>query len=131
MAKLIGNGGSISYGGTAIANVTSYSIETSVADIAFKSIDSNFTSHLGGTKDATFSVECYYDPDNTQHSAVDTDTLADALETGAAIVLTLTDAIATTFTFTGLVTSASRSASVDGPLVMSISGVVDGAITKA
>lgn len=131
MATLIGNGGSISYGGSDIANITSFSVETTVADIAFKAIDSNLTTHKGGTKDATFSVECFYDPDNAVHGAIDSDMIADALETGAAIVVTLTDGTPTTLSFTGIVTSSSVSGGVDAPMTMSISGVVSGAITKA
>lgn len=131
MALIIGNGSTVSYAGTAIANITSISLETSVADISFQTLDANTTIHRGGVQDATFTLEAFYDPDNTEHAAIDTDTLGAALETGAAIVITLTDGTPTTFSFTGLVTSASRNASVNAGVTLSISGVVSGAITKA
>lgn len=131
MATLIGNGVTISYGGTTIANAQSITIEMTAVDIPIVTLGSNYTEHKSGTKDATFSVEANYDPDNAVHNAIDTAITADALQTGTDVVITFSDATPTTLSFSGLITSVSRSIAVNGEVTMSISGVVNGAITKA
>ena len=65
MATVKGNGGTIKVGSDAIANLRSYSIETSAATAETTTMGSSVATHVATITSWTGSCDVYYDPTDT------------------------------------------------------------------
>jgi hypothetical protein len=126
MANHRGSDGTVHVGTDAVAEIRSWSLESTADTIEDSVMGDSARTYQVGLASWSASVDCYWDDDDTAQTA---------LTAGASVSLTLypegTAAGGTKYTGTALVTSVSTSSSFDGMLEVSFSATGTGSLTTA
>ncbi len=126
MATVKGNGGTIKVGSDAIANLRSYSIETSAATAETTTMGSSVATHVATITSWTGSCDVFYDPTDTNGQV--------ALQPGNIVTIKFTpdDTSANTdvdYSGSVVVTGHNKTASFDGVIEASLSFQGTGPLT--
>ena len=126
MATVKGNGGTIKVGSDAIANLRSYSIETSAATAETTTMGSSVATHVATITSWTGSGDVFYDPTDTNGQV--------ALQPGNIVTIKFTpdDPSANTdvdYSGSVVVTGHNKTASFDGVIEASLSFQGTGPLT--
>jgi len=126
MATVKGNGGTIKVGTDAIANLRSYSIETSAATAETTTMGSSVATHVATITSWTGSCDVFYDPTDTNGQV--------ALQPGNIVTIKFTpdDTSGNTdvdYSGSVIVTGHNKTASFDGVIEASLSFQGTGALT--
>tara|TARA_R100000664_G_C2735843_1_gene125318 strand:- start:875 stop:1258 length:384 start_codon:yes stop_codon:yes gene_type:complete len=125
MANHKGSDGTVHVGTDAVAEIRSWSLESTADTIEDSVMGDSARTYQVGLASWSASVDCYWDDDDTAQTA---------LTAGASVSLTLYPegtSAGTKYTGTALVTSVSTSSSFDGMLEVSFSCTGTGALTTA
>ena len=126
MATVKGNGGTIKVGSDAIANLRSYSIETSAATAETTTMGSSVATHVATITSWTGSCDVFYDPTDTNGQV--------ALQPGNIVTIKFTPddtSENTDVDYSGsvVVTGHNKTASFDGVIEASLSFQGTGPLT--
>jgi hypothetical protein len=126
MATVKGNGGTIKVGSDAIANLRSYSIETSAATAETTTMGSSVATHVATITSWTGSCDVFYDPTDTNGQV--------ALQPGNIVTIKFTPddtSGASDVDYSGsvVVTGHNKTASFDGVIEASLSFQGTGPLT--
>lgn len=128
MAKYVGKGGTIDFGGNGVGNLNGWSLEVTAAPIEQKSLGDEFQEYSSTTTDSpkewSGSASCWFDEADTAQAAMDI---------GVQLTLSLNVRGETTGlpTRTGniIITGVSESAETDGMIETEFTFLGNGAIT--
>ena len=110
MATQVGTSGVVKIGANSVAEVTGFTIDESNDTVEDTSLTDTAKSYKALRKDATGTVECHYDPSDTNGQV--------ALAVGSEVTLDLypegADSGDTYYTGTAIVTGVSQAVTLDG-----------------
>ena len=133
MAAITANTTTLSYDGTAIADIVSISAPSiSIATIDTTSIADIYRTFLGGTIDSgEMSLEVQYDPNSTSGAELEASWEATATVAPVAKECVITFSDSSTYTFNAILTGMQVTAAMDSVVTASVTLKVSGAITVA
>lgn len=128
MAFVRGKDGQITFGGTAIANLRSWSLDHSVGTVDVSTMATGATNapyiptQFATTYTCSGTADCFFDADNAQQIAA-----INNLAAGTTLAIVIYPESGESITLSSaMITSASLSSSVDGLVEMSISFTASG-----
>lgn len=128
MAIISGRNGQITFGGTAIANLKSWSVDHSVGtvDVSTMSVGTSNAPYIPTQYATTYTVtgtaDCFFDADNAQQLGA-----VNSLAAGTTVAIVIYPDSGETLTISSaMITGASLSSSIDGLVELSINFTASG-----
>jgi len=128
MAIISGRNGQITFGGTAIANLKSWSVDHSVGtvDVSTMSVGTSNAPYIPTQYATTYTVtgtaDCFFDADNAQQLGA-----VNSLAAGTTVAIVIYPDSGETLTISSaMITGASLSSSIDGLVEISINFTASG-----
>lgn len=128
MAIISGRNGQITFGGTAIANLKSWSVDHSVGtvDVSTMTVGTSNAPYIPTQYATTYTVsgsaDCFFDADNAQQLAA-----INSLAAGTTVAIVIYPDSGETLTISSaMITGASLSSSIDGLVELSVTFTASG-----